>query len=118
MVERLGTMTFESASLTQKIHRFIRELDDAKHIHLLHYLLRDKEHLEEAQKFYDSLDEEVQDVLAFVGEQISHLLPYTLTRLCDEKYGLDEKSGEVLAIPYSATRTPNSGSQFPIPTSP
>nr|NGX43070.1 hypothetical protein [Chlamydiota bacterium] len=115
LVDRLGQMTFESKSLTEKLQQFIGKLNKKTRAHLLHYLCRDKDHIKSAQQFFDSLDEEVQDVVALAGEQISHLLPYTLTRICDEKYGLDDKSSDPLAIPFSASQTPNSGSQFSNP---
>lgn len=116
-IERLGQMSFESKDLTNKVKAFVNELTiNPEHkIHLAHYLTRDKSHLRSAQAFFDTLDEDVQDILALAGEEIAHLLPHTLSRTCDEKYGLDEKAGEILAIPYSAANTPNTGSQFANP---
>lgn len=119
VIARLGSMQFSAAPLTDKMAAFIAKVTDKDHVidhgHLMQYLCRDKEHIATAQKFFDALDPEIQDLLALAGEQLSHLLPYTLTRLCDEKYGIDEKSGGILAIPFSAANTPNKGSQFSNP---
>ncbi len=115
LVQRLGKMTFGSKPLTNKVHKFIDQLDEDSRNTLLHYLCRDAKHIDSAQAYYDGLDEEIQDVLAFAGEQISHLLPYTLTRNCDVNYGLDENNGTVFAIPFSAANNPNCGSQFSNP---
>ncbi len=48
------------------------------------------------------------------------MLPFTLCKVCDVKYGLeyDEKTKKVkspLAIPFAAANVPNSGSQFAHP---
>lgn len=115
IVNRLGQMTFESKPLTKKLNQLIGDLNKETRGHLLHYLCRDKDNIKSAQQFFNSLDEDVQDIIALAGEQVSHLLPYTLTRICYEKYGLDDKSGDPLAIPFSASQTPNSGSQFSNP---
>lgn len=114
-IVRLGKMAFESKALTDKMQALIANLNKADRMHLLHYLCRDKDHIETAQKFFDSLDEDVQDVVALAGEQISHLLPYTLTQICDVKYGVDEKAEGVLAIPFAAANIPNTGSLFANP---
>ena len=87
LIQRLGKMTFESKSLEDKMHAYVASLTETNHALLLQYLCRDKEHIKEAQGYYNSLDSEIKDVIAMAGEQISHLLPYTLTRICDEKYG-------------------------------
>lgn len=117
LIERLKTTSsFASPSLAEKMAAFFTNITDKDHTvdldNLMHYLCRDKDHIKEAQKFFDALDPQIQDILALAGEQLSHLLPYTLTRLCDEKYGIEEKNGGFLAIPFSAANTPNSGSQF------
>ena len=114
-LKRFGEIHFKSQQFTDKMHGYMANLKQADRKHLLDYLCRDKAHVQSAQKYYDSLDEEIQDVIALAGEQISHLLPFTLTRICDVKYGLDDKSGGIIAIPFSAANTPSSGSQFANP---
>lgn len=115
VIDRLGVMTFESKTLTEKLHHYVKNLDKTSRKNLLHYLCRDKEHIDSTQQYFNSLDKEIQNIFAFAGEQISHLLPYTLTRICDEKYGVDDKTNDPLAIPFSASQTPSSGSQFANP---
>lgn len=115
VIDLLSTMTFQSRPFQEKIRDYIRKLDPISKIQLVHYLTRNQNHLATSQAYFDRLDPDVQDMVAFAGEQISHLLPYTLTRICEEKYGLDEKSSSPLAIPYSASQTPSSGSQFSNP---
>ena len=104
-IQRLGSMTFESRSTNEKMHNYISSLNEAHRSLLLYYLCRNKEHLEESQRYYDSLDEDIQDIIALAGEQISHLLPYTFTCICDVKIRTDANSGSPLAIPFSATNT-------------
>lgn len=115
LIGRLGKKVFSNAALTEKIQLFFQKLSKKDLDLLMHYLCRDKAHIHAAQQYFDSLDSDVQDIIALAGEEISHLLPYTLTRICDEKYGLDENSSEILAISFSAANTPNSGSQFSNP---
>jgi len=115
LIERLEYIVFDSVPLTEKMHAYIQKLDQTSRSHLMHYLCRDKDHLETSQHYYDSLDAEIQDVLALSGEQISHLLPHTLTRNDNENYGLDKESDGFLAIPFAASNKPNSGSEFSNP---
>lgn len=75
---------------------------------LIAYLCRDEEYLTEATKFYESQIPEVQDIIALAGHVISQFLPHTLTRVCNEKYGMDK----MIAIPFHAVNTPILGSQF------
>lgn len=113
VVDLLGKFTFESnRALTDKMQAYVAKLDEASRQHLLHYLCREKGHSASAQRYFDSLDPEIQDILALAGEEVAHLLPFTLTKLSDEKYGLDNRSHNPLAIPYSAANIPNYGSQF------
>ncbi len=114
-IQRLDSISFQSESLTQKVSAFKAGLDHKHRNILLDYLCRNKEHLKQAQEYFDSLDEDLQDILALASEQISHLLPYTLTKNCDEKYGIDGSDDNPLAIPFSGANTPNRGSQFANP---
>lgn len=79
LIKRLGSMRFSSASLTEKMHAFINSLTEEKHTTLIHYLCRDPAHMVTAQQFYNSLDEEVQDLIALAAEEISHLLCFSLS---------------------------------------
>ncbi|MBS0634605.1 MAG: DUF3638 domain-containing protein [Verrucomicrobia bacterium] len=87
--------------------RFITAERDA----LLDYLTREGDR-SRAQNFFDAQSEEMQDLLALLGEEISNLLKHTLTRNSNERYGLDNDQSGILAIPYSAANKPCSGSQF------
>lgn len=75
------------------------------------YLTRDPDLLDDAQRFYDSLDPDLQNMLALSGEGICSLLPYTLSRISDMHYGLDP-DGDPLSIPYKGANSPAKGSQF------
>ena len=52
---------------------------------------KDKEARKAAQNFYNKQNDDVKNVLALAAEEISNFLPHTLTKNCNEKYGLDEK---------------------------
>ena len=108
VVDLLGSFIFESnRALTEKVKSYIAHLNDPARNHLLHYLCRDKDHVATAQQYFDSLDEDIQDLIALAGEEVAHLLPFTLTKLSDEKYGLDDHSRSPLAIPFAAAKMPN-----------
>ena len=49
--------------------------------------------------------------LALYRQQLNHILPLTLCKVCDTHYGFSEKSTHALAIPYS-NGAPNETSQF------
>ncbi len=90
---------------------FGKQTEDQKKM-LVDYLTHDKENRIEAQKYFDQQTEEIQDFLALAAEEISQFLPHTLTRLCDENYGIDHEKNGVIGIPFSAANTPSTGSQF------
>ncbi|MBA3604335.1 MAG: hypothetical protein H0W50_12030, partial [Parachlamydiaceae bacterium] len=69
----------------------------------------------EAQQFYDLQSDRIKNILALAAEEISNFLPHTLTRKFNEKYGLDKKNHGIIASPFAAANTPNSGSQFANP---
>ena len=112
LIDSLSEITFTSRPLTDKVRAFARGLTEDDRRQILSYLCRHKDQIDHSQRYYQTLDEEIQQVVAFAGEQLSHLLPYALTRICNEKYGLDLEAGGFLAIPFAAANTPNRGSQF------
>lgn len=116
ILTRFKSMKFDSNDqLTKKINTFAEKLNPKDGILLTDYLCRNKNNLPAAQAYFNSLDKDIQDIVALAGEEISHLLPHTLTKTCDEKYGLDDILNQLFAIPFSAANTPNTGSQFANP---
>lgn len=113
-MDRLKTICFESKPFMLKVNIFATALSVPDRKRLVNYLCRDGD-LDDAQDFYNNLDKELKDIIALAGEEISHLLEHTLTRNCDEKYGLDHEMDGLLAIPFAAANTPNRGSQFANP---
>ncbi|MBA3238118.1 MAG: DUF3638 domain-containing protein [Parachlamydiaceae bacterium] len=115
-IENLKMLIFDSDELIQETQRFFINLGlDAsaeQREASIHYLCRDPEYIKEAQLFYEQQSNEIQNILALAAEEISGFLPHTLTRKCDEKYGLDIGDQGNIAIPYAAANTPNIGSQF------
>ena len=86
--------------------QFLNTLKPENRDLLIDYLCRNKSTAQKALSFAKSLPEDLQEVFALLGEELSHLAPL-LTRISDQNYGLD---GDVLAIPYKAWQIPNSGS--------
>lgn len=76
------------------------------------YLLRNPQNTEAAQKYFDSLNPEEQNILALIAEQINQYLPHTLSRVIDENYGHPEDLPSPIAIPFKATNIPSYGSEF------
>ena len=61
--------------------------------------------------------DETKSVLAFFKQEVSVLLPQTLGRRLDEKYGASKRANlnsieQTLAIPYAANNIPNERSRF------
>ncbi len=110
IVSKLQSMEFSSAEKTEKVKDFFGNLEEMPLA--VRYLFRDSKEKENIQSFYDKQDRDIQNILALSSEVISRLLPHTLTRNCDERYGLDQKNGGAIAIPFAAANTPNIGSQF------
>ncbi|MEI8366613.1 MAG: DUF3638 domain-containing protein, partial [Parachlamydiaceae bacterium] len=79
---------------------------------LLQFLCRDADHANDAQKYFDGLPPQIQEVIALASEEISQILPHTLEKVSDVNYGLSE--GPV-AIPFAAANKPNLGSIFANP---
>lgn len=113
VLDKLKTFSFSNGDLNNKMQTFMQGLQQHEKDLLVDYLCQ-RQNQNEAQQFYDAIAiDEIKDVLALCGEEIAHLLPHTLTRNCDEKYGIDIAAyHEPFAIPYSAVNTPNRGSQF------
>lgn len=112
ILERLKTASLGNNRLEDQLYQFLKALPSKERKLLLDYLCRNKSTIQEAQSFVKTLPEDLQDVFALLGEEISHLLPHSLTRISDQNYGLD---GDVLAIPYKASKIPNTGSLFSNP---
>lgn len=109
-IEELAKMRFESKVLENKVHQFYSSLTGTDRSLLESYLTQDANKLDEAQKYFDDLHPELQNIIALASEEISRFLPYTLTINSNEKYGYDD--GGLFAIPYSAANRPNKGSDF------
>jgi len=76
------------------------------------YLTRNPLKASESARFFEGQTTEIQNLLALAGEEICSLLPHTLLKTSDERYGLDTG---VIAIPFSAANTPSHGSVFSNP---
>ncbi len=77
---------------------------------LITYLCRDTKEPSELENFYKGLPDGVNELIALLGEQISHLLPHTLSHTAKEHFGV---AGSIpYAIPFSAVDTPSLGSVF------
>lgn len=112
IIGRLTILQFDTNELTNKIQTFAKELSPENRQQLVYFLKRDPEKKSSAQMYFNSLEPDIQNVIAFLGEQLSHLLPFTLTRVHEERYGLEPDSNNPIAIPYSAAQTPSLGSNF------
>ena len=85
---------------------------------LIDYLLNKPDSL--TQAMHDTISKassEVKEALAYFKQQITVLLPETLTHRLDEKYGASKQNGltaieETLAIPYAGSNVPNERSRF------
>jgi len=73
-----------------------------------------QENVVEAQTFFNSLSPEKQNYLNLASQELNDFLPHTLTKICGEKYGMDDKGGGDIAIPFAAANTPSHGSQFSV----
>ena len=115
LLQSFSTITFDSSKLTGQIQDFYKKLTQDEQTLVINYFLRDKKTLAAAQAFYDKQDDSVKNILALAAEELSSFLPHTLAKICDEKYGIDDNKKGVIAIPFAAANTPNSGSQFANP---
>ncbi len=113
-LNHLKTARFTSQALTQKVQAFASTADQAL---VVAYLSRQgtKGELANAQKLFDAQELDIRNVLALASEQITKLLKHTLTRPCNQKYGVDKEDKSPLAIPFRAANQPNKGSQFANP---
>ena len=85
--------------------------DDIDQKEVLAYLCRDESKAEELAAFFKK-HTGLQNLLALAAEELCSLLPHTLLKTSDERYGLDHG---VIAIPYAAANTPSHGSFFSNP---
>lgn len=111
-LERLKSGTLYKDRRDAEVQNYLTNLKEEERTLLLDYLCRVKSRAKEAHRYYATLSEPLQEVFSLLGEEVSHLLPHTLTRIANQNYGLD---GDVLAIPYKASKTPNSGSLYSNP---
>lgn len=111
-IQKLATATFDSPDLTRDVQACFTQLTEEDFTLAVQYLCHDSGNRHAAQSFYDRQSTEVKDILALAGQQISHLLPHTLTRICEVNYGIDDKSSKATSIPFAAASTPNRGSEF------
>lgn len=112
-VARLEGMDLKSPTHTNAMTTFAESLKSESNKELLvNYLCRDENNRANAQKFFNAQSFEVKEILALVGQMISQFLPHTLTRVHNEKYGIDQDSDSSIAVPFLAANTPSKGSQF------
>lgn len=105
---KLGSLNHDKA-----LSEFVTRLKDESTLKMtLAYLTRDDLLREQAQSFYHKQSEEIKEVLGLAGQVISQFLGHTLTRVCDEKYGIDRDSSSAIAVPFMAANIPSKGSQF------
>jgi hypothetical protein len=110
-IDRLQHMKFESELLEEKLQNFGHSLSENDKALLRYYLSQDEVHLAEAQAYFDSLDPDVQNIVALAGEEICHFLPYTLNMNSDENYGFNG-DGDLFATPFASADVPQVGSEF------
>ena len=60
LINSLREIKLSSPQLAAKVQTFARNLSADDRTHLLHYLCRDKRHLESAERYYQSLDPEIR----------------------------------------------------------
>ena len=111
-IARLKTKEFDDKGPQEKVHGYFSSLEGDQRDLLLSYLCRTKGKKKAAQEYYDQQPIEIREILSMAGEEIGNLLPHSLTKPCNEKYGLDEDARGILAIPFSAAKTPSHGSEF------
>lgn len=112
LIQRLPKIKFTSDYHQKALLKFVADNIPANEKLVLSYLIRDDENRVKAQKFFDSQCEEVQEILALLSQMVTQFLPHTLTRVNNEKYGIDPESAYAIAVPFLATNTPSKGSQF------
>lgn len=112
-IQRLPGMKFSSPAMEAKVQAFgVSVNNNAIDKDLLqHYLCQDKVHLKEAQRYYNNLDPDIQQIIALASQEIYRFLPYTLTMISEKNYGFNDK-GDLFASPYSAADTPSKDSEF------
>lgn len=113
VIKLFANIKLESTAHEEALAAFTETLKtgDNKKL-LMGYLCRDDKLRTESQKFYHAQKVEVQEVIALAGQMISQFLPHTLTRISNEKYGVDPDSLFAFAVPFLAANTPSQGSQF------
>jgi hypothetical protein len=109
-LDRLKVKGLNDALIIKQLAELFK--NENSHQLILDYICREQSNAPESQKLYKSLPTELQNIFALASEEVSHLLPHTLLKMSDEKYGLDDG---VIAIPYSAVNTPSHGSLFANP---
>lgn len=112
LIHSCSQINGNSSLESEAINGYFRKLTETDKELLLDYLCRTPQRIQASQKYFNTIPAEIQDIIALAGEELCQLLPFTLTRNCDEKYGVDEQSDDPLAIPFSAANTPVRGSQF------
>lgn len=110
-LDNLASLKLGSAIHQSALKAFLENLKDNREL-AIKYLTRDLNHLEESQQFYKQQSNEIKEVLALAGQVISQFLSHTLTRVSNEKYGIDLDSNLNVAIPFLAANTPSKGSLF------
>lgn len=111
-IERMQTKEFDDKGLQSRVNGYFKDLSPENNILVLEYLCRSKGKEKSTQEFYNQQPEEIREILSMAGEEISNLLPHSLLKPCDEKYGVDLDAGGILAIPFFAAKSPSRGSEF------
>ena len=110
--EELTEKNFPKVHIAEKILK-LPEFKGLKYQSALYYLCRNN--IRVTQAYFNELTDPQKNALALASEQLNNFLPHTLTKNCNEKYGLDGINGGNIAIPYAAVNTPTIGSQFANP---
>lgn len=111
LLNGLPALKLGSANHDKALKEFSATLQSNREL-VHHYVTRNLTHREAAQEFFNAQCYEIKEVLALASQVISQFLPHTLTRVNNEKYGIDPESQLSIAIPFLAANTPSRGSLF------
>ena len=112
LIANLDSLDLGDEKRNTELHNFAKALNPQNKENLKNYITRNANHVPSAQKFFDEQSDIIQDFLALAAEEITSILPHTLTRCVNENYGVDISSKSLLAIPFGGPNNPRKGSQF------
>lgn len=109
-LKKLSDFELGSEKHDKVLKEFSASLEANKEV--IHCFLTRHQYRDETQKFFNEQCYEIREILALASQIISQFLPHTLTRVSNEKYGIDLESDSLVAIPFLAANTPSKGSLF------